>query len=601
MTQNNLYMEDDEMRLYVDVQPLLLDEIENSRNAAVASAALAAQSEENARNWKNSIIDYKTSMELFYAQASDGLTNLYNNSRSELTLSKNNVLNSIEMAKRTAINNINTNGQNYVSQVQNIVDNRVSTEHLNQSKCLMTGEETTDLDAVNEVKGYAHSTFDRSKFTVNGSPTITNDGIASGFTSSNYIYKSVAIDKDSEIIIRGSADLVYSSDNKVIFLASDASDNTQLGIRYYSSQIQILARKSADSFAIATYNYNGNGHLDYELVFKNGEKIGCALKIDGVSVNVTIPEDLTGLTSNITTLWFGSAQNGSGAFGAGSVDLKCKSVKVNGVPVFSGNKTGLDTIKPDDYTIYPQAPSVSTVTVTADGIASGFTDNNYIEIPFDIENKPWELEFDYKPTAIPSGTAALLARKTGSSVAGLVLNLNLFNNSIFPVTAFSTDGTTFDISMQNPTIPSLEIGAFNNIKIGWDGACYYQIINNTAPVKVENSAPVYDSETPLVFGVGRSLVSHVANGEIDMNSVKLTVNGNLTVQGCLKIPYTESKTGSKIVDSIYCKRVKDVYEQGFLQRYYALDEANNRAWLPIGDVYGMIESLRKLILQLTSG
>ena len=49
------------------------------------------------------------------------------------------------------------------------------------------GELLTDADGLVFVKKYAHSTFDESKFTVVGTPKITNDGIASGFSSSNYI------------------------------------------------------------------------------------------------------------------------------------------------------------------------------------------------------------------------------------------------------------------------------------------------------------------------------------------------------------------------------------------------------------------------------
>ena len=198
MTQNNLYMEDDNMRLYVDVQPLFIDELENSKNSAAASAASAAQSEANARTWKNDIIDYKTSLELFYAQARDGITNSYNNSVSDLTSVRNlayDDLNSQKNSIRTSLNNslnsaltsISTNGQNYVNQAreyaeqaQNTVDNRVSKDLLIQSNAFKAGSVSTNMDVLAEVNNYAHSTFDKSKFTVVGSPVITDDGIASG-------------------------------------------------------------------------------------------------------------------------------------------------------------------------------------------------------------------------------------------------------------------------------------------------------------------------------------------------------------------------------------------------------------------------------------
>ena len=94
----------------------------------------------------------------------------------------------------------------------------------------------------------------------------------------------------------------------------------------------------------------------------------------------------------------------------------------------------------------------------------------------------------------------------------------------------------------------------------------------------------------------------LSDGSIDLNAFKIYVDGDLVYQPCLKIPYTESsgKYGSKIVSAIYRDRVKDAYEQGYQQRYYTLDEENGNFTLPMGDIYGMIESLRQLINQMAS-
>ena len=86
----------------------------------------------------------------------------------------------------------------------------------------------------------------------------------------------------------------------------------------------------------------------------------------------------------------------------------------------------------------------------------------------------------------------------------------------------------------------------------------------------------------------------------DLNDVRFYNNGSLVYQPCLKIPYTESKTGSKIVDPVYYERVKDVSEQNFAQKYYIFDNKNGKVRQPIGEIYGMIENLRKLIMERTS-
>ena len=93
-------------------------------------------------------------------------------------------------------------------------------------------------------------------------------------------------------------------------------------------------------------------------------------------------------------------------------------------------------------------------------------------------------------------------------------------------------------------------------------------------------------------------VGHRGSEIIDLNTIKLYSNGNLVYQPCLKIPYTESKTGSKIVGVNYRERVKDMYKQFGYAPYYTLSDTDFT--LPMGEIYGMIENLRRLIIQRTS-
>ena len=64
-------------------------------------------------------------------------------------------------------------------------------DKINQSKALETGNVSSDADVYADIQKYAHSTFDKSKFEVVGSPVITDDGIASGFSSGSYVQKSI--------------------------------------------------------------------------------------------------------------------------------------------------------------------------------------------------------------------------------------------------------------------------------------------------------------------------------------------------------------------------------------------------------------------------
>ena len=84
------------------------------------------------------------------------------------------------------LSNLTTAGENVIKELagsadlankelSNITD--LGIDRLNQSKALETGSVSTDVDVYADVLKYAHSTFDLSKFTVVGSPTITDDGI----------------------------------------------------------------------------------------------------------------------------------------------------------------------------------------------------------------------------------------------------------------------------------------------------------------------------------------------------------------------------------------------------------------------------------------
>ena len=60
-------------------------------------------------------------------------------------------------------------------------------DKINQLKALETGNVSNDPDAYLDVEKYAHSTFDKSKFSITGSPTISDNGILSNCSSGNAI------------------------------------------------------------------------------------------------------------------------------------------------------------------------------------------------------------------------------------------------------------------------------------------------------------------------------------------------------------------------------------------------------------------------------
>ena len=370
MTQTNLYMEDDNLRLYIDVQPLFLDELENSKNLAAASAARAAQSEEAARGWKNDIEDYKTGLELFYAQATDGIENLYNSSVSDignektsaisdLQSQKTNIQNSLNATYNNALNNIRTNGQayvdmahNYAEEAKHTVDNRVSKDHLNQSKGLETGSVSDDEEVLSDIKKYAHSTFDRSKFTAVGSPNVTDDGIASGFSVGNILKISIDNTPIESIKLKGKCTYnVPASGQSLIFYGNGTYGTPSLAImpnniiRFYSYDGSVLGSVdiTTSDFSILEGEY-----FYYECEISNTQR---TFKISKDKQNWFVKTNTTVQSLNLAQLLTSLFIGGTYQYAClGSIDLKQFSITVDGEEVFNGHQEGIDVLKPNDFT-----------------------------------------------------------------------------------------------------------------------------------------------------------------------------------------------------------------------------------------------------------
>ena len=611
MTQNNLYMEDDNMRLYVDVQPLFIDELENSKNSAAASAASAAQSEANARTWKNDIINYKTSLELFYAQARDGITNSYNNSVLDLTSvknlahddlnsQKNSIQTSLNNSLNSALNSISMNGQNYVNlareyaeQAQITVDNRVSKDLLIQSNACKTGSVSTNNDVLTEVYNYAHSTFDASKFTKVGSPIVTSDGIASGFTTSNYLSFSLNYPNSTNWEIE--EEFIYNGYTNYGAIISSTTPHFQL---YFGGNAE-------NKLFLELANNNGTINDRVE-GFENqpaciiGHKYKIQLKrknnkydfiLNDLTVNTTfsvlnfvLPDTVSDMIIN-ATYRLGLTQSGNYAFN-GSIDLKQFSITVDGVEVFSGNKTGIDTIKPNNYTV------VGTPTISADGIASGWSTTNYINMSNAVVSSSIS-NFEFKMKFSPAlGQGSLLSNFVYDSSIPQTYGFGIVLDGASRLIIFlaSANGTSdWDITGNSGKgIVYANYGITNtdniNLTIGFNGAKYYAKINGVDVTIADTTAKIGLSNN---FRMGYTGIWGASNNfSIDLNSVKIYVDGDLVYQPCLKIPYTESKTGSKIVDSVYRDRVNDMAEQFGFAPYYTLSDTDFT--LPQVEIYGLI-------------
>ena len=215
-----------------------------------------------------------------------------------------------------------------------------------------TGELLTDTEGLSDVKSYAHSTFDSSKFTVTGTPTITDDGIASGFSSSNYLKPTLStFDVTKNWEIRGT-------------VTTGSTLNVEQGFWSYSST-NVLRITSTNLFSFIIYTsvsdvhrINGintvSANTTYEYVYGwNGTKYYM-----DIYTNNTLFEHLEYssqtscyISGNYPYLMYGNFGANLNNYWQGSIDLKQFSVTVDGVPMFSGNKTGVDTYTINNSTV----------------------------------------------------------------------------------------------------------------------------------------------------------------------------------------------------------------------------------------------------------
>lgn len=465
---------------------------------------------------------------------------------------------------------------------------------------LANGDTLTDPQGLEDVEYYNHSSFDLSKFTIVGSPTIT-DGVVSGFSDLNYIripIPDLSTANTWEIDGKFKLSALNTSNGSYVFSSSSGNSVLLVGISS-SNHLTINLGNSAGSgwqtseqATASTQTLSTNTDYYYKFIF-TGTAYQLFISTDNdtfIKYCEFISSTKIGYNSNWNfTLGNSRNPNASSAL-KGTIDLKQFSITVNGQEVFSGNKTGVDTIKPDDYTV------VGTPTISADGIASGFSSSNYITKAIPLNTK-WKFIFKNKyATASTAQTPLSIVNSVNNKVIVRLWNrANSPNCQIVPY-------------RDNNTFTAITFNCINNHEyeyIVWnDGTnINYQVkdlTDNSTVVEGVQSLGDYSigSISANIFLGVNSSNSEAFTGSIDLNAFKIYVDGNLVYQPCLKIPYTLSKMGSKIVQSVYRDRVTDMYEQFGYAPYYILDKTNGNFTLPMGEIYGYMTRLEGIVKDL---
>lgn len=240
---------------------------------------------------------------------------------------------------------------------------RKGIDKLNQSKALETGGVSTDTDVYSDIVNYAHSTFDRSKFEVVGSPTISDNGILSNCSNGNAINANISLSdlKGKSWKIKGSS-ILGTTTHTLVKLSS-------VGNSYYFNFGSILFTPTSNriTFNLKTGDISDNsteGAKIYKDGFNSGDKVYYTIsfdietgtyylyvdKIDGSTLAGTWVATSTNKelyyinTHPEFKISYGAGSDSVNYLTTGSIDLKSIAIWADGVPVFNGNKTGTDTV-----------------------------------------------------------------------------------------------------------------------------------------------------------------------------------------------------------------------------------------------------------------
>ena len=487
--------------------------------------------------------------------------------------------------------NMQVNSKGQIVSVENGVTADITKEQIDivTARKLTTSEYTQEQypDEYSYWVDQAHSTFDLSKFEVVGSPTISADGIASGFSGSNYIKGTVSIDWSKPFIFK-----IACTTPKSIF----ANFTSLTGIDLVAPVIRLVDTKwslrTIDGTVTDTENIEFDKKYWLKLIGTNSG-ITFLKSTDGINY-VTI--GTTSANSNTTPSipYFGIYRTTDARAWEGSIDLKSIHIFGDGQPVFSGNKTAIDTIKAPDYTV------VGSPTISADGIASGFSASNYLTkaLSTDFLNSDFDMIIPVGVTTPGSDTGnsiklmngpKMVARAYVNSI-GYLFTLYYLDNSI----VVNSANLIPTANLTPNTINYIRVTRVNNT------INYYGYYNNKWNLRTSSTVAdgkSFDTNFEVYIGAQRNGENPLSS-YTDLNSIKFYSNRSLIYQPCLYIPYTETTDGTKIVDAAYFDRVQSCCEQTGQALYLTLDEQNQQYYLPQGTVSGMISQNKQKIDEL---
>ena len=234
--------------------------------------------------------------------------------------------------------------------------------------------------------------------------------------------------------------------------------------------------------------------------------------------------------------------------------------------------------------------AIGTPIISDDGIVSGFTTNSYISgTPLDVSSAgtSWDFEFTCHIDSTISSSSYIVWSSLAEN--GLIVTISSTGVSIPNIAQVSGD---------------ISVNSDIQIKVHCD------VTNNLITLTVYKNGVLLGTDSGtggnylsgvLYLGARPELGSSAfTGGSIDLKTVLVRIDefpvfsGNQTgidtyniSNTDVEIPYTLSKTGSKIVDSVYRTEVNSVYSELGYSPYYTISDVDYT--IPQGELYGYIK------------
>lgn len=217
------------------------------------------------------------------------------------------------------------------------------------------------MEMCNDIRGYdiVHKLYDRrefdlSKFTVVGNPTITEDGVASGFSNKDYLtlLNDTALSNNNSFSIAGK----FTTSDDLTTNQCIIGVESVFKIRIEGGQLNLLYKTTNKAWGVHSRYYPLKNTVYYYNFSFTGDSYDFCVGTDASNLNkIYSNQDTSKLVTKNTPILLGCAFTVENGF-LGSIDLKAFSITVDGEEVFNGLK---DLTQYDTYTL----PSSEVITI----------------------------------------------------------------------------------------------------------------------------------------------------------------------------------------------------------------------------------------------